>query len=99
MSLAVLFSICAAFATRPHWDCSNMEQFYYQNGSYLPAGTEGIDYICQSGAGTCTYYTADGLHYYTCALGIFDNCQGCAIKHDSKKGTTPSNQPNANSSH
>lgn len=99
MSLAVLFSICAAFATRPRFDCSNMTQYYFQGGIYLEAGTEGIDYQCETGTGTCTYYTADGIHYFTCALGQFDNCMGCAVRPTSANSNAKSNQPNTNSSH
>ena len=86
MTAAVALGIGGAFATRPHFDCSNMTQFYLQNGNYLQAGTVGVDYICITGSGTCTYYTPDGLHYYTCELGTFDNCVGCAGKNTTKKG-------------
>ena len=81
MSIAIFLSICSAFATTSYFDCSNDTQYYLSGGSYLPAGQEGLDYICQSGAGTCTYYTADGIHFLPCELGIFDNCIGCSGPH------------------
>ena len=43
LSLAVILSVCGAFATRPHFDCSNMSQYYLSGGVYLPAGTEGVN--------------------------------------------------------
>jgi len=99
MSLSVVFSICAAFATRPHFDCSNMTQYYFAGGTYNDAGREGVDYTCQAGTGTCTFYTPDGIHYYTCSTGLFDNCVGCAVKNTTKKGNPASNRPNADAAH
>lgn len=84
LSAGILLSICSAFATRPPFDCSNDTQYYLSNGSYLEAGEEGIDYICQSGAGTCTYYTLDGITFLPCAQGIFDNCMGCGGPKDNR---------------
>ena len=76
MSLALIVSVCGAFATRPHWDCSNMQQYYFSGGGYVAAGVEGLDYICTGASGTCTYYTADGIHYFTCQIGTYctSNC-------------------------
>ncbi len=69
MSLAVILSVCGAFASKPHFDCSNMVQYYFVGGRYVLAGTIGVDYICVDGNGTCTYYTPDNLHYFTCEAG------------------------------
>jgi hypothetical protein len=77
MSLAILLAVGGAFATRPHWDCSNLTQYYMSGGQYFAAGVEGLDYICTGSTGTCTYYTPDaGLHYYQCQIGTYctSNC-------------------------
>ena len=63
LSLAVILSVCGAFASRPHFDCSNMPQYYFVGGVYSNAGTDGVNYICTEGTGVCTYYTPDGLSY------------------------------------
>jgi len=77
LSAAILFSIGSAYTTRPGFDCSNDTQYYYSGGSYFPAGEEGVDYTCQAGSNTCTYYTSDGIHFFACATGLFNNCVGC----------------------
>jgi hypothetical protein len=76
MSAAVVLGIGGAFATRPHFDCSNLTQYYYAGGGYSQAGIEGVNYICTSGSATCTYYTTDGLTYYPCQAGVYctSNC-------------------------
>ena len=76
MSLAVIVSVCGAFATRPHFDCSNDVQYYYAGGVYSNAGKLGTNYVCDSGSGTCTYYTNDGIHYFSCEAGVYctSNC-------------------------
>jgi hypothetical protein len=83
MSLAILLAVGGALATRPHFDCSNMTQYYLSGGQYFAAGVEGVDYICTGGSGICTYYTADGLHYFQCQVG--DYCTGnCFVRENVK---------------
>jgi hypothetical protein len=83
LSLAVILSVCGAFATRPHFDCSNMTQYYYAGGGYSQAGIEGVNYICTSGSATCTYYTTDGVTFFPCQAGIY--CTGnCFVREDGK---------------
>lgn len=96
LSLAVIISVCGAFATRPHFDCSNMVQYMYVGGSYLPAGTEGVDYVCTEGQQACTYYTTNGVTFYQCQVGTY--CTGnCFVRQDGqplkplKPTTTPTN--------
>jgi hypothetical protein len=96
LSLAIILSVCGAFATRPHFDCSNMTQFIYIGGGYRQAGIEGVNYICSEGDGICTYYTPDGLTYYECQVGTY--CTGnCFVRENGKPikpvkpATTPSN--------
>ena len=76
LSLAVILSVCGAFATRPQFDCSNDTQYHLVGMVYTPAGTEGVNYICTSGSGTCTYYTTDGINYFPCMQGTYctSNC-------------------------
>ena len=77
LSSAIILSVSAAFGTRPKLDCSNDTQYYLSGGTYLLAGTEGVDYTCASGTGTCTYYTSDGITYIPCQPGLYctSNCE------------------------
>ena len=93
MSLAVIFSICGAFATKPHFDCSNMTQYYLSGNSYVAAGTEGIDYICVTGAGPCTYYTNDGINYFACQPGT--HCTSNCFVRENTKPAKPKQTPNS----
>ncbi len=74
LSAAILVGVSGAFGTRPQFDCSNDTQYYLLGGTYSLAGTEGVNYICTSGTGTCTYYTDDGLTYFPCQSGVY--CTG-----------------------
>jgi hypothetical protein len=85
LSLAFLFSICAAFATKPHFDCSTAPQFWYNGNGYLPVGA---NYGCMQGTTTCTYFTLNGgITYSPCTVGTYINCLGCAVDPQAK---TPS---------
>jgi hypothetical protein len=60
MTFAILLSIGGAFATRPH---SFLSGLYYWNGSsYQPAGTLGVNYVCESSASVCTYTYSNGVY-------------------------------------
>ena len=58
LTFAILFSICSAFASRPH----ALGTLYYYNGEgYLPvSGTEGVTFVCESSSNTCTYTYSNG---------------------------------------
>jgi len=60
MTLAILFSISAAFATRTH----HFQNLYYWNGSsYQPAGTMGVTYACVTpSSNVCTYTFSGGVY-------------------------------------
>jgi hypothetical protein len=75
-SAAIIISISGAFANRPPFDCLSYTQYYFAGGVYNIAGTEGVNYICVSGSGTCTYYTEDGIDFYPCQTGSYctSNC-------------------------
>ena len=79
MTLAIVFSICGAFATRPHYDCRTAPQYMWNGVAYELAGTEGIDYQCTGESGTCTY-TQSGQTYTACQFGSYD-----PIPHKSTK--------------
>jgi hypothetical protein len=71
MTLVVSLSVGAAFATAPHFDCRTVQQYYATGGSYMPTGTYGVNYFCNSGTDVCTY-TTDGIgDYYPCRAGIY----------------------------
>lgn len=76
LSSAIILSVSGAFATRPQFDCSNDTQYYLAGGTYNLAGTEGVNYVCSQGSGTCTYYTEDGVTFYPCQPGTYctSNC-------------------------
>jgi uncharacterized protein DUF6520 len=71
MTLAILLSIGAAFASRRSIDCSSATQYYYNGSGYTNAGTEGVNYICLTGSTVCTYYKV-GLNYIPCQQGQYD---------------------------
>jgi hypothetical protein len=78
LSLAFVFSICAAFATKPHWDCSTLPQYFFNGSGYIPVSSQ---YACLQGSTTCTYYTLNGgITYSPCTVGTYDNCAGCVVK-------------------
>ena len=90
MCLAIIISVCGAFATRPKFDCSQAQQYFLSGGTYMPAGTYGIDYICTAGSTTCTYYTVNGgITYSPCALGTYTP-GGFTVKNPASK-PSPSN--------
>ena len=71
MSLAVLVSVGGAFAGRLHnQGCSSDVQYYLSGSQYFNAGKLGTNYLCDSGSGTCTYYTTDNIHYFACVAGV-----------------------------
>jgi len=71
ITIAILLSIGGAFATRSRVDCRFSTQYYKVGSSYVPAGQEGIDYICKTGPGICTYIQV-GNNWLACQTGIFE---------------------------
>lgn len=70
IAVAILLSVGGAFATRAHSSCQNNPQYYFNGATYLPAGQEGLDYICEGGGNTCTYYQVSG-GYAACVPGQY----------------------------
>jgi len=92
LSLAVIFSITAAFATKPHFDCATLPQYYFTGQVYLPVAGS---YACMQGGTTCTFYTTNGgISYSPCTTGVYNGCPGCAV---SPKASTTSAVNSANS--
>lgn len=89
MCLAIIISVCGAFATKPKFDCTQAQQYYLSGETYMPAGIYGIDYICEAGSTTCTYYTTNGINYFSCQLGTYTPA-GFTIKNPNAK-PSPSN--------
>ena len=60
LTFAILFSIGSAFATRPR---ATFGTLYYWTGSgYAPAGTLGINYVCETSSDVCTYTYSGGVY-------------------------------------
>lgn len=57
MSIAVVGAITAAVATTNFKaPCEYMSQYRLYNGTYVPAGTVGLDYYCVGALDVCTWY-------------------------------------------
>ena len=74
ISAAVVTAVSSALAGRINPLCEDYPQYYLSGGSYLPAGRYGVDYICWSTAGVCTYYLPDPSQpsqFWPCRTGAF----------------------------
>ena len=98
LSLAIIVSVCGAFATRPHFDCSNMTQYMFAGGVYTPAGIEGVNYVCSQGSGVCTYYTTNGVTYFACQQGAYCT-NNCFVRENAKQNKSTTPQANTPKSH
>lgn len=74
MTLAIVFSVCAAFATRPKLAGDGQLYHMLSNGAFIAAGTFGVDYFCPDSPNTCTY-TFDGAHYWPYMSGDYTPIQ------------------------
>ena len=70
MTLTILLGVGGAFATSPHFDCRTAQQYYSTGGGFMPTGTFGVNYVCDTGTDVCTY-TFDGVNYNPCRLGEY----------------------------
>ena len=89
MPLAIIVSVCGAFATRPHFDCSQDTQYRLVGGVYQQAGTLGVTYTCTQGTSACTYYTTDMIHYFQCQVGTYCT-SNCFVGENQKPAKTKS---------
>jgi hypothetical protein len=71
MTLIISLSVGGALATAPQHDCRTDPQYYLTGGGYMPAGTFGVNYLCDASSNNCTY-TTDGFgNYYPCRSGNY----------------------------
>ena len=60
LTLAILFSIGSAFATRPRAAFGTL--YYWTGSGYALAGTLGVNYVCETSADVCTYTLSGGVY-------------------------------------
>ncbi len=75
ISAAVICAFAGAFASSYKAPCDSYPQYYKWLNHYYPAGTYGLDYICESGAGNCTWYQPDPFNpnnFAPCKTGHFE---------------------------
>ena len=61
MTLVILLSIGAAFATRPAK--VNTSLYFWNGTAFMPAGTMGVNYFCQApSAAVCVYTLSGGVY-------------------------------------
>jgi hypothetical protein len=56
ISIAIVTALGSSFATRVKAPCEFMTQYRLYNGSYVLAGTYGLDYLCTGTLDVCTWY-------------------------------------------
>jgi len=72
MTLAIVFSVGSAVATRLYSDTRAQSNLYYWNGNmYVAAGQYGVVYICQSSSSVCTYSYSNGVYTPYQTLGTY----------------------------
>jgi hypothetical protein len=74
ISAAVICAFAGAFASSYRIPCDSYPQYYKYLNHYYPAGTYGLDYICEFGAGNCTWYQPDPYNpnsFAPCKTGHF----------------------------
>lgn len=59
IAAAILAGVGGAFATRPCAQCEHNPQFIPSGQGYVQVGEYGVDYICYTSVGICTYYQDD----------------------------------------
>ena len=72
--MAVVIAVFGAFADKSKALCESQQQYYKYGNSYLPAGEYGVDYVCYSSAGNCTYYLSNPFNpnsFAPCRTGAF----------------------------
>jgi hypothetical protein len=74
MIAAVICGVFGAIASKSRALCETQPQYYKFGNSYLPAGDYGVDYICLSAGGNCTYYLSNPFNpnsFAPCRVGAF----------------------------
>lgn len=69
---SVLLALGSALASNFKSPCEFSTQYRFYNGSYVYAGTYGVDYICTGTAGVCTWYKPwPAGDYIPCQAGTY----------------------------
>jgi len=72
VSIAVVAAVSSALAAKLTDPCEYLPQFVYASGYYVPAGELGVDYLCWSNVGTCTYARENIFSdFYPCQAGFY----------------------------
>ena len=83
MTIVVTLSVGGALATTPQGDCRTQTQYYQAGSTYMPAGTFGVNYVCDTSPNACTWVT-DGFQFFPCRQGNYHPLFAGASK-DNKK--------------
>lgn len=70
MVTAALIAVSVALASRPHWNCTQLTNYYWNGENYVAVGVMGEDYFCSSSGNVCTYYL-NGNTYTPCQAGTY----------------------------
>lgn len=74
IAVAVVTAVGGAFATRPCAACESQQQYVPYGNTYLPVYSYGVDYVCYTSAGICTYVRESPYipgSYVPCRYGQF----------------------------
>src|SRR5579859_5082641 len=84
MPAAILLALILAWTTRQpplgsknpppgskNFDCTGVQNYYFNGTSYLPVGQFGVNYYCAEGGDVCTYYKVSQGVYAACRLGAY----------------------------
>lgn len=75
LSVAVLAAVGSALANHKRLFCEDLPQYYLGAGGYQPAGEFGVDYVCLTDVGICTYYKPNPYllpnTYLPCRFGFY----------------------------
>lgn len=74
ITAAIICSLFGALAHKSSSWCEGQPQYYKMGNSYLPAGEYGIEYVCYSTGGTCTWYLSNPFNpnsWAPCRTGTF----------------------------
>jgi hypothetical protein len=74
LSAAILIAVGGAFASKRDPLCGACPQYFKFGFNYYPAGEYGVDFICLTGLGTCTYYHNNPMFpnsFAPCRPGIY----------------------------
>jgi hypothetical protein len=74
IAAAIIGGVFGAVAHKDQAACESQQQYYKFGNTYVPVGQYGVDYVCYSSAGTCTYYLSNPFNpnsWTPCRTGAF----------------------------